>query len=141
MEVLASLFGVIFSIALFVGCILFLLIPSIIAHKRNHPSASLITVLNILIAWIPFVWIGLLIWAIFGGKRFDMPSVTIGQPSVQTINVEQRVDSPSTERVVEANVTTDHMGELAKVAALRQSGVLTEEEFATQKARILSKIT
>lgn len=36
-----------------------------------------------------------------------------------------------------AGITEDAMAQLQKLAELRASGILTEEEFATQKARIL----
>jgi hypothetical protein len=39
---------------------------------------------------------------------------------------------------IPAPATPDPLDQLKKLAELRDSGVLTEEEFATQKARLLN---
>lgn len=45
--------------------------------------------------------------------------------------------APPEQPAPSAGLSQEAMAQLEKLAALRASGVLTEEEFATQKARIL----
>jgi hypothetical protein len=46
--------------------------------------------------------------------------------------------TPEADSTVPSGLSADAMDQLKKLADLRDQGVLTEEEFAAQKARILS---
>jgi hypothetical protein len=48
---------------IFASLILLYLAPMAIAHKRSHPSAGSIEVLNILLGWTLIGWVVALIWA------------------------------------------------------------------------------
>ena len=47
---------------------------------------------------------------------------------------------PGAEEPVETAPAVDPTGQLTKLAGLRDQGILTEEEFSAQKAKILSEM-
>ena len=98
----------IFSIVLLIG-IYFL--PTIFAAIRRHENESAIGLTNLLLGWSGIAWIVCLIWA------FKNPAV----------NVSQVNNAPKASTV----------DELERLGKLRDSGVLTEEEFQAQKTKAL----
>lgn len=55
-----------------------------------------------------------------------------GASTAQPTSVEPPAEAPST-----AGISEEALGRLSKLAELHKAGILTDEEFATQKARIL----
>ena len=98
----------IFSIVLLIG-IYFL--PTICAAIRRHENESAIGLTNLLLGWTFIGWAVCLIWA------FKKPAVNVSQvnhaPKASTVD------------------------ELERLGKLRDSGVLTEEEFQAQKEKAL----
>ena len=79
-----------------------------IAAKNNHPYKTPITVLAIVGLFIPFLLLGSFIWALIVPKG--------SQATAATSSVAE---------------------ELEKLHALREKGILSEEDYITQKAKLL----
>jgi hypothetical protein len=62
-----------------------------------------------------------------------------GQEQQQQPEQQSYSAPPQAAPAPEASGTTDMLDQLKKLGELKDSGVLTEEEFATQKARILAQ--
>lgn len=43
---------------------LVVIVPVIIAYRRQHPQRQAIAILTVLLGWIPVVWLVALIWAL-----------------------------------------------------------------------------
>lgn len=54
------------------------------------------------------------------------------------VSARQGVPGPPAEPPPPAGLSSEAMDQLKKLAELHEAGILTEEEFAAQKARILS---
>lgn len=108
-----EVFLIVVVIGLFFG-------PSILAFKYNHRLRVTILITNIMFGWIPPVWVFLMVWMgwsmIFQGKSFIGRSTTIVNNMPGTSNIDQ----------------------LSKLNDLRNSGVITDEEFNFQKTKLLS---
>ncbi len=85
--------------------------------------------------WTLFVvflpWLGVLIYLIVRGKSMEDRSVQAAAEREQATR--QYVQS------VAADDGASNADEIAKLAELRNSGLLTEDEFVAQKAKILAK--
>jgi cell division protein FtsX len=46
-----------------IAAVLVYLLPAVVAHRRRHPQANAITVLNVFAGWTLFGWVGALVWA------------------------------------------------------------------------------
>jgi hypothetical protein len=83
--------------------------------------------------WTLFVivlpWLGILVYVIVRGD--SMGRRRLEEAAAQERMTRQYIQS------VSASDPASTADELAKLAELRESGVLTEEEFAAQKARLL----
>lgn len=105
--------------SVFVGIIFVLIaallyfLPTIIAVKRDHPSYLAIFVVNLFLGWMLIGWIIALVWSLSGTYR----------PTVVTQKVVKK-ESSLTEKLEELN-------------ALKEKGILTEEEYSVKKAKIL----
>ena len=86
------------------------LLPTYEAWKRDHRNLTALGALNLFLGWTLVGWVGALVWAL-----------SRGTDRIQ----EQSSDSSSVE--------------LERLAKLRDSGVLTEEEFFQQKQKVLSR--
>jgi hypothetical protein len=66
----------VFTVVFFVAAIALYFAPTYVANSRRHPSRTGITVLNVLLGWTGFGWIGALVWAYSGGDntQADSPS-------------------------------------------------------------------
>jgi RsiW-degrading membrane proteinase PrsW (M82 family) len=88
----------------------FYFLPTIIASQRGHNSTGAIFLLNFLLGWTFMGWIAALIWS------FTNPSTVVERDS---------------------NSAAD---EIAKLATLKDLGVLTEKEFNDKKRQILDRV-
>lgn len=86
-------------------------LPSVIAVLRRHPNPVALIVVNLVFGWTMLGWFICLIWSFASA-----PQVT-----VQTHHRPSVAD------------------ELDKLAALRDRGVLTDEEFERRKKRLLDE--
>jgi hypothetical protein len=93
-------------------CLYFL--PAIIG--RNHSSSGGILMLNLFLGWTFIGWVGALVWACSAST----------QPVIITNNA-----APSSPPTINIDI-------LEKLAAMRASGVLTEDEFQAEKKKLLT---
>ncbi len=98
-------------IGIFVGIYI---LPWICASIRNHENLPAIGVANLLLGWTFIGWVVCLVWAFK-----NSPGVNVSPISVNHGSKASTVD------------------ELERLAKLRDSGVLTEEEFQAQKEKTL----
>lgn len=49
--------------------VLIYLIPTIIAHRRQHRNATAIFLLNLLLGWTLLGWVGALVWSVYEDRR------------------------------------------------------------------------
>jgi hypothetical protein len=80
---------------------------------RKHPQSDAIVMLNLFLGWTLFGWVVALVWATTQPKPKQV--VTVVAPAASTAD------------------------ELQKLHALRESGVLTDEEMQVEKAKILAR--
>lgn len=95
--------------------IIFYFLPTIFASAREHHNSTALFLANLFLGWTFIGWVGCLIWA-FTNKSED----------TTVINNHNDKDELSV------------ADELEKLLKLKESGVLSEEEFLSQKKRILS---
>jgi type VI protein secretion system component VasK len=88
--------------------------------------------------WVIFVvvfpWLGILAYLIARGSKMQERALQAHQAQEQQLR--RYVQETATEYGNNATSTAD---ELMKLSALRDSGVLSEQEFLAQKARLLAK--
>lgn len=88
--------------------------PTFVAAKRGHPNGTSIFLLNLLLGWSLIGWVVALVW------------------SASAFQVDERSSSS------ELSITEEsRLQSLQKLAALRDSGHLTAEEFESEKAKLL----
>lgn len=84
-------------------------LPTIVASTRGHQSAGAIFFLNLLLGWTMLGWVVAFVWS------FTNP----------------------TQVVVNNQTPKSAADEIQKLAALKEQGLLTEEEFTKKKRQIL----
>lgn len=84
-------------------------LPTIVASNRGHESAGAIFFLNLLLGWTMLGWVVAFVWA------FTNP----------------------TQVVVNNQTQKSVADEIQKLAALKEKGLLTEDEFTKKKQQIL----
>ncbi|WP_336334622.1 superinfection immunity protein [Pseudomonas putida] len=87
------------------------LLPMLIAFHRHHENYTAIFMLNLFLGWTGIVWVVCLIWAF--------------------------ISKPAPLHQVNGAGESSKYEELERISALRNSGVLTSEEFEREKSRIL----
>lgn len=107
METLLALIAIIAIIGIYI-------LPWICASIRNHENLPAIGVLNLFLGWTFIGWVVCLVWAFK-----NSPGVNINPISVNYGSKASTLD------------------ELERLAKLRDSGALTEEEFQAQKEKTL----
>jgi hypothetical protein len=67
-----GLCAVIGAVVVCVGVAIFLyMLPSYIAHQRQHHNATAITALNLLLGWALLGWIAAFVWALTAVEEDD----------------------------------------------------------------------
>ena len=99
-------------------------LPTFIAFGRSEPHKNrfAILILNLFLGWSGLGWIAALVWSFTKGPQAETSEVVVSVPSPPKIA---------------ADPNASVADELTKLAQLRDSGVLTDEEFETQKERLL----
>lgn len=90
------------------GAVIYI-IPSLIAVRRSHHQLPAIVAVNLLVGWTFVGWVVALVWAL----KAEAHQSWSGQGRTSAI------------------------GDLERLTRLRDSGALTEDEFAREKAKIL----
>ncbi|MBC3496175.1 superinfection immunity protein [Pseudomonas sp. DCB_CB] len=87
------------------------LLPMMIAFHRHHENYTAIFMLNLFLGWTGVVWVVCLVWAF--------------------------ISKPAPLRQINESGKSSKYEELERISALKNSGVLTSEEFDREKSRIL----
>jgi hypothetical protein len=140
----STLYIVGFAVLAVVLVVLFFL-PSIIAYRRRVLHRTVILVLNFVVPWTGLGWIALLAWSLWP-KNDAIPVRVSGQVSLSAAPTDQwqpMANSPAVEGATRPSPTlsarrSDRIEQLKKAKALKDSGVLTDEEFIAEKSRLLS---
>lgn len=118
--------------------------PAIIAFMRHHPNRWLILAINIFLGYTGIVWAFCLVWAF--RKLHDPSSSNESDTSGGESGLNLFTNDIKTVRLLPANNERNnyedshrvHLDELERLATLKERGILTEEEFDAQKAKLLS---
>lgn len=106
----------------------FYFLPTIEASLRRHASLSSIVLINVFLGWSLIGWVVAIAWACAGSSKPPAaPASTAPRPQASTVS-----PTPG------AATVTSVADELQKLVALREKGILSEEEFNCQKAKLLA---
>ncbi|MCE0865580.1 superinfection immunity protein [Pseudomonas alloputida] len=94
-------------------------IPTIVAAIRLHQNRVSIMLLNLFLGWTGLGWLGALIWS---ASAINKPAGGVAPPIAHA-----------------GRSGEDPYHELEKLAALKERGHITAEEFEAEKAKILSR--
>jgi uncharacterized protein (DUF488 family) len=87
--------------------------------------------------WTLFVvlvpWLGVFVYLIARGT-------SMGKRSVQDAVEREQATRQYIQTVASSNGSSSGADEIAKLAELRKTGVITEDEFDVQKARLLARV-
>lgn len=89
-------------------------LPTFVAAKRGHPNGTSIFLLDLFLGWSLIGWVVALVWSASAFKVDEQPSLSEISPTEE-----------------------DRLQNLQKLAALKDSGHLTAEEFESEKAKLL----
>lgn len=115
-------FGKLVAMLFFVVAPALYLLPTFEAWKRKHKSLASVALLNIFLGWTLLGWVAAMVWAC--------------KSQVQRVEVvHTSMPAAATAAPPAVNSVPD---ELRKLAKLRDDGILNEEEFQAQKAKLLA---
>lgn len=89
-------------------------LPTFVAAKRGHPNGTSIFLLDLFLGWTFIGWLAALIWSASAIRKPAEISPGVASPAV-----------------------SDRFQKLERLAALKDSGHLTKEEFESEKAKLL----
>lgn len=137
------------GLIIFWGCLYFL--PTIIAMVRSKSNRGAILLLNLFLGWTFIGWIVSLVWALAAEPETQPQQVIIhntmpvgagnqSSPVNQSSPGNQSAPARSTALTLQKNTVThqDKIDQLRQLKDLLDNGVLTQDEFEQQKARILA---
>lgn len=104
-------------------------LPTIEASLRKHPNLLSIGLVNLFLGWTLLGWVVAIAWACKKVEVAPAPPVRDDPVKVAPSIVSAPPAQPQSLSVAD---------ELQKLVVLRDEGVLTEEEFGVQKARVLA---
>lgn len=125
-----------FSRSVFLAVPLLYFLPAMEAGLRDHQSRTSIILVNLLLGWTLVGWVVAIAWACTSKPTPPVPApapyVPPAPPPPRPAPVAPTPPSPA------PGPAASVADELAKLAALKESGVLTADEFAAQKAKLLA---
>lgn len=107
--------GTLAIILFFIGIIIYFL-PSFNASSRKHPNGSSIFLLNLFLGWTLIGWVAALVWS---------ASSIVNSPTVRA-------------EALPASTEGDKYQQLEKLGSLKERGLLTDEEYQTEKVKLLN---
>lgn len=114
-------------------------LPTIEAVLRKHSSLTSIVLVNIFLGWTLVGWVAAIAWACAGsnkpsGGATETPASPHPTPPPTTRQEPVVADNP-----IPTPQNVSVADELQKLATLRDQGILTDEEFGQQKAKVLAR--
>lgn len=107
---------------LYIALMLFIyFLPSMIAIQRSHKNLIGVILVNFLLGWTMIGWVVAIVWAFLRNESEDKASA----------------NQTGTGRVDESKPASN-IDQLEKLAALKERGLLTDEEFEREKAKLIS---
>jgi hypothetical protein len=115
-------------LVLWVGCgAAFYLLPIFEAHLRKQPNFVSIALVDVFLGWTLVGWVVAMAW---GCAARQQPTASESMPK----------EAPASAKVQETSGRPISVAdELGKLAALKAQGILSDEEFAVQKAKVLAR--
>lgn len=115
-------------LVLWVGCgVAFYVLPMIEAHVRKQPNFVSIALVNVFLGWTLVGWVVAMAWGCAARQESTPPK------SMATEVPAAAKSQQTSERPISV------ADELGKLAALKTDGILSDEEFAAQKAKVLAR--
>ena len=134
------------NIGIIIGVLLVILVyglPSFIAFYRRHEFRWIIFAINIFFGPTGLGWLIALVWAIYP-KNKSLADPVLGNPTGlgnrNSGNTLGEIRQNADKVYKGAQSSTSALDSLDRLAALAEKGVITSEEFAEKKARLLSHI-
>ncbi|OAD82078.1 hypothetical protein ATN89_21515 [Comamonas thiooxydans] len=119
-------FGKLVSMMFFVLVPMLYLLPSFEAWKREQPNITPTVLVNVFLGWSLIGWVVAMVMAFKSTEP-------------QKVEVVYSTPTPAPPAMAPAPVSKPSLAdELIKLAELKQQGLLTEEEFNQQKAKLLA---
>lgn len=115
--------------------------PTLIALIRRKSNAGAIFILNFFLGWTFIGWIVSLVWAVSGNPQPTQVIINNSMtPEKKSTSVTLRPETPQQNRYgnpSSSSTQQDKINQLRQLKELLDNGVLTQEEFNQQKAKIL----
>lgn len=111
-------FGQLVSALFFLFAPALYFLPTYEAWSRKQPNLTSIALLNLLLGWTVLGWVVAFVWAC--------------KPRAQEVVVSEAIHSP------DQAPTQSMTAKLRELARLREEGILTDDEFQAQKAKVLA---
>lgn len=127
-----------------IGVILYAL-PSIVAFMRGHAYRWVILPINLVAGWTLLGWVGSMVWAIWPAEKALLDPVVGSVTGVGDRNigdalgeVDRNRDRVGDVQSSAGQLTTSQLDQLERLGRLKAQGVLTEDEFARQRAALMA---
>jgi hypothetical protein len=151
----------VFYVSFFVALFALYFLPTVIAMMRGHAYKWVIFALNLAGGWTGLLWIAALVWAVFPHNRTVIDPVvgsatgvgfrnsgdTLGEADFglrRGFSEEQARDRARLKLVADSGrergsaIGTDAVDALERLHKLKESGILTADEFEQQKQKIIN---
>lgn len=110
-----------------VACgVAFYVLPMVEAHLRKQPNFVSIALVNVFLGWTVVGWVVAMAWGCAAGTESSSATPASKEP-LRTTRSQQEIKKP-----------VSVADELRKLADLKAQGILSDEEFAEQKAKVLA---
>jgi hypothetical protein len=128
-------FGAAELMILLIPALILYFVPAILAISRNHNNKVGILLLNIFLGWTFIGWIAAFIWSLSSPAR---QTVVVNNNYSEADN--RGAQAKEKQKQPESKKTEDYIDKLEHLQKLKElfdSGVLSEEEFAAEKSKVL----
>jgi Superinfection immunity protein/Short C-terminal domain len=118
--------------------------PTLVALIRRKSNAGAIFILNFFLGWTFIGWIISLVWAVSGNPQPTQVIINNSMPAEKTTTSVTMKPDPSAQQAhygpgsgQPGSAQQDRINQLRQLKELLDNGVLTQDEFNQQKAKIL----
>ncbi|TEA79811.1 superinfection immunity protein [Allopusillimonas ginsengisoli] len=110
----------------FISAIALYFLPTIEGNLRKQANINSIALVNIFLGWTLVGWVVAIAWACKEKHAVEAP------------RAEEVTSPPRSPNAQTYTSTSSVADQLTKLATLKEKGILTDEEFASQKAKLLA---